>query len=90
MVTKMYNVEQGIDFFQSVSRSLLNSEEEASLFGHVFCCRNGPLVRLNGKINANVYQNLLFSLYEHLPMKIMLLACHIAKRVKKFLDDKWI
>ena len=35
MVTNMYDVEQRKDFFQSVSRSLLNSEEEASWFGHI-------------------------------------------------------
>ena len=58
-----------------------------------------PLVRLNGKVDANVYQNLLqqyavlsLRLSPNRPANCMQdnAPCHTAKRIKKFLDDKGI
>ena len=55
MVNNAYEAEHGRDFFRSVSRSLLISEEEASWFGYVSAAGMGPPVSLNGKVNANMY-----------------------------------
>ena len=53
-------------YIQSVSRKLLNSKKEA--LSHVLYSQSGPLVRFNGKVNANAYQNLL-QRYAVLPLQ---------------------
>ena len=56
----------------------------------------GPLVRLNSQINANMYQNFLqqhailpLQAYPNQPANFMQDndSCHTARRIKKFLDD---
>ena len=90
----------GRDNFQSVSRSLLNSEEvSVMVWGMLSAVGVGILVRLNGKINSNVYQYLLHQ-HDVLPLLASPnqpanfmqdnTSCHTAKCVKKFLHCEGI
>ena len=70
------------NFFQSVSKGVKFRGRSVMVWGMFSVDEVEPLVRLNGKVNSNVYQNLLQQLshYEYPPINQQF-VCKIMLRV---------
>ncbi|KAI5085653.1 hypothetical protein C0J45_2335, partial [Silurus meridionalis] len=70
-----------------VKKSVKSGGGRVMVWGMCSAAGVGPLIQLHGRVNANVYQNLL---QQHMPTVFMQdnAPCHIAKRVKQFLETE--